>query len=96
MKYKETVFGKIEVKETKPYLVNVIDTLVVRLKKLNISLEISSNYPWLYLRKVNGKLVKELYQSEHGFVIGYSPIRIDSVYKLNDLSVIFKTIRKYL
>ncbi len=67
---------------------NQLETLVRRLNKLNLKLEIIGNYPWLYLYKVNGKKVKELYLSEYGFTIAYSKIKTNGII-LNDLNIIF-------
>ncbi len=37
-----------------------IDSFVNRLKKIGINVQLSSNYPWLYLYRVNRKKVTEL------------------------------------
>jgi len=74
---------------------NKIDIFVERLKKLNINVKLAGNYPYIYLISVNGNTVKEKYMSDHAFCIGFSPIRINHDYKFNDLSKIFKIIRKY-
>jgi hypothetical protein len=67
-----------------------LDKLVTRLAKLNISVELGLNYPWVYLDKVNNKRVTELYSGNHGFTICY----LNGKEFLN-LKLMFKIIRKY-
>lgn len=73
-----------------------LDIFVSRLKNLGIDINLSSNFPWVYLTKINNKTVKEKYQSEYGFVIGYLPIKPDKNFQFTDLNEIFKIIRKYI
>lgn len=73
---------------------NQLETLIKRLNKLNINLTFAVSYPWIYLTKVNNNVVREKYHSEHSFVIGYYSQKEKEI-ELNDLSDIFKTIRKY-
>lgn len=42
-----------------------------RLSKIGVDVEFASNYPWVYLYKINGLLVEETYKSEHGFTIAF-------------------------
>lgn len=44
-----------------------------RLKKIGVDLELAGNYPWVYITKINGKYVKENFQSDHRFVLCFSP-----------------------
>lgn len=53
------------------------------------------NYPWVYIDTINNKKVKERFQSDHGFVIGYSPIRENQQFNFTDLKEIFKLVKKY-
>ena len=46
-----------------------------RLKKINIEIELSGNFPWIYLRSVNNNRVTERYLGNHGFTIMFLPIR---------------------
>ena len=69
-----------------------LNTLVRRLKKLNITIQIAANYPWMYLKSINGKPVTEKRDSEHGFVVGYK----NPCFKFNDTKEMFNLIRKYL
>ena len=66
-----------------------------RLLKIGITIEMFSNYPWIYLDKVNGNVVKEKYFANHGFTIGFNPARVGDVFSYTDLTQIFKIIRKY-
>lgn len=67
-----------------------------RLEKLNIKLLLISNFPYVYLYKVNGKTVKEKSYSDHGFTIAFIPIREGQEIKFTNIGEIFKIIRKYL
>jgi len=66
-----------------------------RLIKIGITIEMVSNYPWIYLDKVNGNVVKEKYFANHGFTIGFNPAKVGDVFSYTDLKEIFKIIRKY-
>lgn len=72
-----------------------IKTLIIRLKKIGIELELVSNYPWIYISTINGKYVTEKFQGNHGFTIAFSPIRKDQELHFTDIGEIFKLIRKY-
>jgi len=74
---------------------NKLDIFVNRLNKIGIEIDFWNNFPWVYLTKINNKTVKEKYQSEYGFVIGYMPIKPDKDFQFTDLNEIFKIIRKY-
>jgi hypothetical protein len=66
-----------------------------RLLKIGITIEMISNYPWIYLVKVNGNVVKEKYLANHGFTIGFNPAKVGDVFSYTDIKEIFKIIRKY-
>lgn len=72
-----------------------LDIFRHRLEKLNIHIKLSSNVPWIYLDKINDKLVKEKYNSEYGYTIGYYPTKLGAQFEFTDLKEIFKLIRKY-
>ena len=65
-----------------------------RLKAIGIEVEMSSNTPWLYLDKVNGKQVEERYMAEHGFTAMWMPIRLDKVIEFSDRRKVFAKIRE--
>ena len=74
-----------------------LTTFIDRLKRIGIELEISMNYPWLYINSINGKPVKEKFMAKHGFTIAFMPIiREDQSINFTDLGEIFKLNRKYL
>lgn len=77
---------------------NEIDVFYERMQKIGIQLELVGNYPWIYVRSVNGNRIKheDFINANHGFQIGWSGIRTDSVPTLiEDRALIFKIIRKY-
>lgn len=76
--------------------INKIDIFIKRLKKLNIDIELVSNYPWIYLYKVNGNIIKEKFHSDYGFTIAFLPVRINLELNFTDISKMFEIIRKYL
>lgn len=67
-----------------------------RLKRIGIEVEMSSNVPWLYLDKVNGREVTERYMAEHGFTAMWMPISLDKVIEFSDRRVVFEKIRSML
>ena len=68
---------------------------IKRMKSIGIELECSGNYPWIYIDKINGIRVTEIFQAEHGFTIGFSPITKVKEFRFTDMKEIFKLIRKY-
>jgi hypothetical protein len=68
-----------------------------RMKKLGIELEMWSNYPWIYIDKVNGNEVMEedYFYANHGFTVGFHPIRPGQEFEFTDIGRIFKLIKKY-
>ena len=74
---------------------NILSKLVLRLKQIGIEIEMISNYPWIYLDKVNGNKIQEedYFCGNHGFTIAFYQIKQEI--KLTDISKIFKIIRKY-
>ena len=72
-----------------------LDTLKKRLDKIGIDIEFAANYPWIYIWKINGERVKETFEANHGFTVGFLPVRRDKPFHFTDLNEIFKLIRKY-
>lgn len=72
-----------------------ISVFVRRLKKVGVEVEIVTNYPWIYLDKVDGTKVKEKFYAEHGFTIAFLPARLNQPLDFTDIGKIFKIIRKY-
>ncbi len=75
---------------------NNFHTLVRRLKRAGVETTYFSNYPWMYIDTINGRKVREKYDSEHGWVVGYQPIRPGEEFRFTNTKAIFKLIRKYL
>jgi hypothetical protein len=76
---------------------DVISILVKRLRRCGIEIELSGNYPWIYLDKVNGnRIKKEDFTANHGFNIAWFGIKNDDKIKLaEDPKIIISIIRKY-
>ena len=74
-----------------------LDVFRNRMKKLNIDIELMGNYPWIYIDSINGNRIKreDYFYADHGFTIGFLPIRPDVEFHFTDISEIFKLIRKY-
>ncbi len=70
-----------------------LDRLLPRLKKVGVELELSGNYPWIYLSKVNGNNVMEKFEANHGFTIAWHKTKGDII--ISDIAEVFKIIRKY-
>lgn len=64
-----------------------------RLKKLGIETELVANYPWIYLRSINGIRVTETFAGEHGFTAFFDGCR---GCKFSDRKKVFELIRSYL
>lgn len=73
----------------------VLDSLVRRLKKLGIELELFGNYPWIYIDKINGKKVQEKFEGNHGFTVAFLPIRPGQKMEITNIGEVMKLIRKY-
>ena len=72
-----------------------ITVFVGRLKRIGIDVELNSNYPWIYITKINGKKIIETFQANHGFTVAFSSPLIDGESAFTDITEIFKLIRKY-
>lgn len=73
----------------------VINSFVERLQKIGITVELMSNYPWVYLYKVNGKIVEEKYLSKYYYTLLMYPLHKENRLRFSDLSKTFEIIRKY-
>jgi len=74
------------------------DKLIIfvgRMKKLGIDIKLAGNYPWIYIDEINGKLVTEKFEGNHGFTIAFLPIRKDQELNFTDIGEIFQLVRKY-
>jgi len=73
-----------------------IKSLVKRLKKIGIEIELFANYPWIYLDKVNGIKVTEKFEGNHGFTVAFIHHRDVNNIKFTNIKVIFNLIRRYI
>jgi hypothetical protein len=76
---------------------DILPRLILRLAKIGIKIDLSGNYPWIYLDKVNGNRIKEedYYLGNHGFTIAFLPSKIGKKMELTDITKVFEIIRKY-
>ena len=77
---------------------NEVEIFINRMKRIGIELELASNYPWIYLEKVNGNAVQpeDWINANHGYTIAWSPVRNGQDYRLDyDWKEMFRIIRKY-
>lgn len=79
---------------TNPQFVRLV-SLQNKLAKIGIEIEFSANIPWIYLHKVNDRVVEEKYDSDHAFTIGYLPMRNDEKFTFLNIREMFRVIRKY-
>lgn len=75
---------------------NKLEIFVNRLSKIGIDITLAANIPWIYISKINGKPVTEVFQSNHGFTVAFLPPQIDKDLFFNDIGETFKLIRKYI
>ena len=72
---------------------NELSVLERRLSKIGIGIELSGNFPWIYLTKVNGNVINPSdYTANHGFTIAWYK---DDIVLDSDTKRIFQMIRKY-
>lgn len=74
---------------------SIFTTFVSRMKKIGIDIELMYNIPWVYIIKINGVPVTEKFQSEHGFVIGYTATRLDNKDSFTHIGETIRLVRKY-
>ena len=72
-----------------------ITSFINRLKKIGVRVDLCSNYPWVYIYKINGKRVTETFMGDYGFTIMILPIKKEQKEEFTDIGEIFKLIRKY-
>lgn len=66
-----------------------------RLYKIGIDTTFALNYPWVYIATINNKKVKEIFDCEHGFLVGFAPIRLGEHFKFTNIKEIFRLVRRY-
>lgn len=72
-------------------------TFIGRMRKLGIELQLSSNYPWIYIDYINGVRVqkKDYFHGNHGYTIAFHPTRNGQEFEFIDIAKTFELIRKY-
>ncbi len=70
-----------------------LNIFINRLEKININIKLEGNHPWIYIKSINNKRVKEKFQANHGFTLAFKKSGNGLIF--TDLSEIFKLIRKY-
>lgn len=73
-----------------------INSFIRRLDKIGVKVELIGNYPWLYMKVVNGKEVKGTFEGNHGFTVFFKAIKPGQYDRITDISTIFKKIRETL
>ncbi len=71
---------------------NIIDRFVSKLKYIGITVELTGNYPWIYLDTVNGKKVNGKFMANHGFTAFL--LKHDGSIIFSDRKEVFKKIRE--
>jgi len=72
---------------------NKIDKFVVRLKRIGINIQLSANYPWIYLDSVNNKEIWDTFRADHGFTAFFF-VKDDITW--SNRRAVFKKIREML
>ena len=74
-----------------------LDVFVKRMKKLGIKIELMGNYPWIYIYKVDGNTIQreDYFEGNHGFTIGFLPVKAGEPIHFTDITKIFELVRKY-
>jgi very-short-patch-repair endonuclease len=67
-----------------------ITRFVNRLNKLGINVELTGNYPWVYLSKVNDRVIRERFMANHGFTVFF----VNNGETVTDIKKIFSKIRE--
>ncbi len=73
-----------------------VSVFIKRLNNLGIKVELTGNYPWVYLDAVNGKKVKENYLGNHGFTAFFLTNDKNNPFKITDTKIVFDKIRSML
>lgn len=73
-----------------------INSFVNRLAKIGIEVELTGNYPWIYMSKVNNKPVKGKFLANHGFCVFFVSYIKGEGARITDIPTIFNKIRETL
>lgn len=74
-----------------------LDSFKRRMDRIGIHIDFVGNLPWIYIDKINGIRIKreDYFYGDHGFTVGFLPIRVDQDFRFTDNKKIFELIRKY-
>jgi len=72
-----------------------ITIFINRMKKIGVEIELTGNFPWIYIDKINGEKVKEFFLANHGFTLAFYPVKENQKLTFTDIKEIFNLIRKY-
>lgn len=75
-----------------------LDNLISRLLKIGIDLKLVANVPWIYVDSINGIKIKETFESDYGFVLGYLSIKDSDDCTINKelFALIRRTLNNYI
>ena len=74
-----------------------LHTFRKRMEKLGIDVQFVGNVPWIYIESVNGNRIQkeDYFCANHGFTVGFIPVKLGEPFHFTDITEIFKLIRKY-
>lgn len=72
-----------------------LDIFIKRLAKIGIKVTLFANYPWIYIHTINGKIVTETFEGDHGFTVAFLPVLKQHKLVFTDITEIFKLIKRY-
>lgn len=70
----------------------LIERFIERCAAIGINIELHGNFPWVYLHKINGKLVTGTFRAEHGWTAFF----MTGDMKFSDRRAVFEKIRNHL
>jgi hypothetical protein len=79
--------------EVETEVITTTTRFVERLRNIGVTVELCGNFPWVYLQKVNGVLVKCKFLAEHGFTAFFLS---EKGAKFSDRRVVFSKIREMI
>jgi hypothetical protein len=76
---------------------DILTVFIDRMKKLDIEVKLTGNFPWIYVDSVNGNRIKkeDYFLGNHGFTLAFYPIKTDQKLEFTDISKLIDLVRKY-
>lgn len=65
------------------------------MQKIRIDVNLISKYPWIYIQSINGNIIPEKFNGNHGFTIALLSLQPNKMLMITDTNELFKLIRKY-